>query len=362
MKRSCASFRAALFLGALSIVLSASSLAADEKAKPEDDGLVERKIAVTALSLSPSAANELVEVCFALIEPASWDLSGGKGSIKAGRRTMTVTNTAAVANRIRVLVAALARMPMLDEKSAATAPKTPRVDVVSVDIASIARPERGPTKSAGSQKPANDAAERTTMKLSLYLVADLVWFDDKTAPEFDNLTYLIEACAGTESWLEFGGNGAMKPFPSRGVLVVYNTSEALAAIDAMLAGIRRLPMLTDFGKKPMPVETIPLEQKLGPNRDAEARLYHVADLAMTGGISANFNPIMQRLMDDAAPQTWQRNGGDGMIFKLIDRGSLAIINTPEAHRAIEAELAKMRTELAEAPVSNPATPTKRKAK
>ncbi|MEX2186944.1 MAG: hypothetical protein WD875_09130 [Pirellulales bacterium] len=342
MRRLRVAVAAALCCGGTWMAFWNLPLAADEKADGKRDELVERQYNVAALIASAEATDELTELCTALVEPTSWEQAGGTGTIKVGRRTMTVKNTAAVGDRIAALIGGLSKLPPLDAKSAADAPKSPRVDVATVIRAAAVRKARDGDRSPARKNEKNEAAT----KLVLYPVGDLVWIGDKSPPDFESLAFLIVSTVAPESWQEFGGDGGIKSFAGRGTLVVHNTAEAVATIDALLAAIRKLPKMSAALKKPAVVATIPLGKNLGAKHDAEARLYHVADLATAGGGSANFNPIMQRLMDDVATESWQRNGGGGMIFKLLDRGGLAIINTPQAHRAIEAELAKMRTELA----------------
>lgn len=337
---------AALLGGAASVLTCGASIRAAQPKVDKQDELVERTFGVAGLVDSTATAANLTDLCVALIEPASWEQAGGKGKIKVGRRTMTVTNTTAVGDRVLQLVAALGKLPPLDEKAAADPPKTPRVDVATVATKSVGASAAGTKPSSGK---IGDTSEQPATKLVLYPVADLVWINDKLPPEFENLIYVIESCVATRAWAENGGEGGIAAFAPRGALVVRNTGDVLKEVDAALAAIRKLPKMSEAGKNPAVVETGLLGKRLGGKEDAEARLYHVADLALAGGRFANYNPIMQRLMDDAAAESWQRNGGGGRILKLPDRGGLAIVNAPEAHAAIEAELAKMRAEQATPP-------------
>jgi hypothetical protein len=329
---------AALFAGAVvSICIAANPAAAEDKSpgKGDEGGAVsEQEFSVAGLVTTSATAAELVDLCVAVVEPSSWEQAGGRGKIKAGRRALVVTNTTAVRDRVRALVAALAKQPALDEESAKEPPKTPHIDV-----ATMAHPAPKP-------KPGQTAAPLKQTRLALYPVADLVWNGDQTPADFDSLIMLIESSVAPQSWATNSSEGELKPYSNRGALVVHNTPEVLADLDQFLAAIRKLPKLSPAHKKPDPLPTITLAKNLGAKRDAEARLYHVADLALADGGSANINPIIQRVMDAVATETWQRNGGDGSVRKLVDRGGLIITNTAEAHRAVETELAKMRAELA----------------
>jgi hypothetical protein len=320
---------------ALAVVAAICPIAvADEKPKPADktlaeEAFAEQSFAAGNLVTSTAVANELTELCTALIEPASWEQASGSGKIKVGRKAIAVTNSAAAREQVRLLVAALAKLPTVDEKSAAESPKTRRFDIHT-------------TAAAANQDAPKSPQQRT---LAVYPVADLVWIGDKSPPDFDSLVMLVETCVAPHTWATNNGDGEIKPFASRGALVIRNAPDTLAAVDTLLAAIRKLPKLS-AGKPTEQVATAVLAQKLGAKGDAEARLYHVADIALGEGKAANFNPIMQRLMDNATAETWQRNGGDGSLRKIVDRGGLVIVNTAAAHGAVEAELAKMRAEQA----------------
>lgn len=332
MLRSCDRCCATLVLGLSLVVLSPGQVGRGDEKQGKQGEIAEQSFNVSTLVTSTAVANELVELCATLIEPSSWEQAGGAGKIKATRRSLTVTNSTAARDQVRMLVTALSKLPALDEKSAAEAPKTTQVNVATI---------ASPTSKQGSH-----TEKAIEAKLALFPVADLVWTGEKTPPDFDSLVLLVETCAAPQSWATNSGDGELKSFSARGVLIVRNSPEALTAVDALLAGIRKLPKLAADKKQVDAVATVALGTKLGPQANAEARLYHVADLALAGGTSANFNPIMQRIMDNAATDTWQRNGGDGSLRKLTARGGLVIVNTAAAHQAIEAELAKMRAEQA----------------
>jgi hypothetical protein len=325
--RCCAWFVRSLTL--LVVGVASVAFGADEKLKSADEAIAEQSFAAGNLVTSTAVANELTELCTALIEPASWEQASGSGKIKVGRKAITVTNSATARDQVRSLVAALAKLPAVDEKSAAESPKTPRIDIHT-------------TTAAANEDAAKSPQQRT---LAVYAVADLVWIGEKLPLDFDTLVMLVETCVAPQTWATNNGDGEIKPFASRGALVIRNAPETLAAIDTLLSAIRKLPKLA-AGKPMEQVATVVLAQKLGAKQDAEARLYHVADIALGTGKSPNFNPIMQRLMDNAATETWQRNGGDGSLRKLVDRGGLVIVNTAAAHGAVEAELTKMRAEQA----------------
>ncbi len=332
--RCCALFACCFALAVIAAVCA--NAVADEKPKSADkstadEAIAEQSFAAANLVTSTAVANELTELCTALVEPGSWEQAGGSGKIKVGRRAITVTNKSAARERVRLLVGALGKLPALDEKSAAEPPKSPRVDV--------ATPVPATPKSAATAEPSQQHT------LALFPVADLVWAGEKSPPDFDSLVILVETCVAPQTWATNSGDGEIKPFAPRGTLVVRNTPETTAAIDTLLAAVRKLPKLS-AGKPTEQIATVVLAQKFGAKADAEARLYHVADIALGSGKSANFNPIMQRIMDNAVADTWQRNGGDGSLRKIVDRGGLVIVNTAAAHQAVEAELAKMRAELA----------------
>lgn len=346
----------ALCCVAAAVAAIGSPLAAEDK--KEDDKLVERQINVAGLVNSTAAAEALISLCVEMIEPASWEQAGGKGTIKVGRRLMIVNNTQTAGDLARRLVAVLAKLPPFDEKSAVTTPKTARIDVATLSPAA----DKADNKNAGRRGGPKDAAKPVPATiLAVYPVADLAWADDKSPPDFDNLVYMIETCVASRSWAENGGEGAIAAFAARGALVVRNSSHILAEVDSALAALRKLPRVSETEKNAAAIQTVPLGKGLGSKGDAEARLYHVTDLALAGGSFANYNPIMQRLMDHAAAESWQRNGGEGMILRLHHRGGLAIVNTAQAHGAVEAELAKMRSELATSKEKTPAGREKRRA-
>lgn len=346
MSRMCGWCCALCAAAVLSIASNATRFAhADEKSAAAADEVGEQRISVAGLVPTTAAASELEELCVGLVEPSSWEQAGGTGKIKAGRASITVTNTKMARDGVRTLIAALGKLPALDAKSAGAPPKPPRFDIV-------------PSKESKRASTANnaDAGQAT---LVVYNVADLVWDGEKAPPHFDTIVMLIETCATPEVWPHSGGGSELKTFGPRGALVVRATPDTLSAIDGLLAAVRNLPPIAGAGGKIEPVGTTVLAGKLGTKGDCDARLYHVGDLVTVPGGTMNLNAAIQRIMDNASPDSWQRNGGDGSLRKLADRGGLLIINTPKAHGTVEAELAKIRAEIAAAGTVKPPKPTPR---
>lgn len=309
--------------------------------------LVERSIGLEGLVASTVAAEELAEFCVLLVDSASWEQTGGKGKIKVGRRAITVTNTPENANLVRKVVVALSKLPALDEAAIAKPPKSPRIDVATI---SADDPGSPPSKAARSSDVGLGAAGQAPARIAFYSVGDIVCADSQSSPSFDELVNVVEQCTSAQNWSEYGGAGYLATFSPRGVIGVQNSGEVLAELDGLLAAIRRLPKLPGAGKSPLPpaAPTSLLGKGLGPDGKSDARLYHVADIVLAEGRFANYAPVMQRLMDHAAMESWQRNGGSGSMYRLVDRGGLVVVNTQQAHTEIEAELAKMRAEQAAA--------------
>lgn len=347
--RCCALCAAAVLSFASNATLSAR---ADEKPSDAADEVGEQRMSVAGLVPTPAAAKELEELCVALVEPASWEQAGGAGKLKAGRASVTVTNSKTAREGVRNLLAALGKLPALDAKSAAAPPKPPRVDIAPAKEAKPTSPKPASPKNKDEPPPA---------ALVVYSVADLVWDGEKAPPHFDTLVMLIETCVTPEAWPHNGGDGELKTFGPRGALIVRARPDTLSAIDGVLAAVRSLPPLAGAGNKIEPVGTTVLATKLGAKGDCEARLYHVGDLAVAAGGTMNLNAAIQRIMDNASPESWQRNGGDGSLRKLADRGGLLIVNTPSAHGTVEAELAKIRAEVAAAGTVKPPKPAPRRA-
>jgi hypothetical protein len=298
--------------------------------RADDAALVEKSISVKAIAGAAKEGEHLVESIVSTIQPHGWDAAGGRSTIKWQRGELVVSAPESVQAQIAKLVETLSELPPVNAKESATTPKLLRIDLAEAD------------------------AEQPQLT-AIYPVADLFRGPALATEAQTQIAELIESTVTPTDWAPVGGDGSMASFDSRGALVVSQTDKGHEQVKALLAALRKAPLITKevLDKAPKDV-SIAAGSHMHFEKEFVTMVYPVADL-VTDGKSAqvhavngatvkdfDFDSLEELITSCITPTTWDAVGGSGVVREFDPRLVLVISHSKEVHKQVESLLAALR--------------------